>query len=264
MSEQSKRKSFSKKERYEIFKRDNFTCQYCGQEAPDIILEVDHIKPIAEDGSNDLTNLITSCRDCNRGKGARELNDNTEVKKRKKQLNELNKRRKQLEMMSEWRKELFDLKEEQIDQLSEYLSKLTEGRFSFSNSFRDKVREMLKNFNFEEIMEALEIAHDNYLKRDDEGEFTQDSADRALNKLGGICYMKKQDKENPHISKLHYIKGILRNRFNYFKEQDAIKWLTMAYDNGASLESLEDKAKLWESWNEFRDEIFNIINGEVD
>lgn len=264
MGNQSERKSFSKKERYEIFKRDNFTCQYCGQEAPDVILEVDHIKPLAEGGSNSLTNLITSCRDCNRGKGARELNDNTEIKQQKKQLEKLNERRKQLEMLQEWREELLDLKQDQVDRLSNYWSKLTEDQYNFSESFRDEVRDKLGTFSFERILEGLEIAHDNYLKRNDEGNFSQESANLALGKLGGICYIQKQQEENPHISKLHYIKGILRNRLRYFDAQDAIKWLTMAYNKGISLEFLEEQAKVWENWTEFRSKIFDLINEEVD
>lgn len=35
----SKRKSISKKLRFEVFKRDGFTCQYCGRMAPDVVLE---------------------------------------------------------------------------------------------------------------------------------------------------------------------------------------------------------------------------------
>ena len=53
--------------RFEVFKRDNFKCQYCGNSAPDVILHVDHIIPVAEKGSNDLKNLITSCKQCNLG-----------------------------------------------------------------------------------------------------------------------------------------------------------------------------------------------------
>ena len=48
-------------------------CQYCGFAAPDVILNVDHIKPIAADGDNDIGNLITACMECNLGKGPREL-----------------------------------------------------------------------------------------------------------------------------------------------------------------------------------------------
>jgi hypothetical protein len=62
--------------RFEVFKRDDFTCQYCGRKSPDVVLEVDHIIPLAEGGpTEDLLNLTTSCWDCNRGKGARLLGD---------------------------------------------------------------------------------------------------------------------------------------------------------------------------------------------
>ena len=40
------RKAISKKLRFEVFKRDSFTCQYCGKSAPDVILHVDHILPV--------------------------------------------------------------------------------------------------------------------------------------------------------------------------------------------------------------------------
>ena len=65
--------SVSKKTRFEVFKRDGFTCQYCGKVPPDIMLECDHIHPVAENGTDDLDNLITACFDCNRGKSDRLL-----------------------------------------------------------------------------------------------------------------------------------------------------------------------------------------------
>lgn len=67
-----KRENVSKKLRFEVFKRDSFTCQYCGAKAPDVILEVDHIKPVAKEGSSDILNLITACQACNAGKSDRE------------------------------------------------------------------------------------------------------------------------------------------------------------------------------------------------
>jgi HNH endonuclease len=70
----AKRKSLSKGLRFDIFKRDGFVCQYCGNRPPDVILEVDHITPVARGGTNDNMNLITSCEDCNRGKSAKLLN----------------------------------------------------------------------------------------------------------------------------------------------------------------------------------------------
>lgn len=69
------RKAISAKRRFEIFKRDEFTCQYCGAHPPAVILHVDHIVAVANGGTNDEDNLITSCSGCNLGKGARPLTD---------------------------------------------------------------------------------------------------------------------------------------------------------------------------------------------
>lgn len=49
-----------------IFKRDNYTCVYCGQVGGK--LEADHIMPFSRGGSDEVGNLITSCRKCNRQK----------------------------------------------------------------------------------------------------------------------------------------------------------------------------------------------------
>ena len=73
----TKRVGLSKKIRYEVFKRDNFKCFYCGKKPSDegVVLEVDHVLPVYEGGTNDIENLVTSCKDCNRGKGKTKLND---------------------------------------------------------------------------------------------------------------------------------------------------------------------------------------------
>jgi DNA-directed RNA polymerase subunit RPC12/RpoP len=68
-----KRKAIGKKARFEIFKRDGFTCQYCGAVPPKVILHVDHIVPVSAGGGNEDDNLVTSCDGCNLGKGARSL-----------------------------------------------------------------------------------------------------------------------------------------------------------------------------------------------
>lgn len=64
------RQPLSKRLRFEVFKRDDFICQYCGAHPPDVVLEVDHITPVAEGGGSESDNLITACFNCNRGKAA--------------------------------------------------------------------------------------------------------------------------------------------------------------------------------------------------
>jgi len=54
--------------RFDIFRRDNFTCQYCGRKSPDVILELDHIFPRSLGGKDSFDNYKTSCFECNRGK----------------------------------------------------------------------------------------------------------------------------------------------------------------------------------------------------
>ena len=66
-----KRENISNRTRFLVLKRDNFTCQYCGRSG--IELEVDHIHPFSKGGTNEIGNLITACKDCNRGKIATEV-----------------------------------------------------------------------------------------------------------------------------------------------------------------------------------------------
>lgn len=58
----------TKRLRYEILKRDIFTCRYCGASAPEAKLTVDHVLPTALGGSDDPHNLVAACHDCNAGK----------------------------------------------------------------------------------------------------------------------------------------------------------------------------------------------------
>jgi len=70
-----KREPIPKKLRFEILNRDDFTCRYCGQSAPDVVLHADHIKPVAKGGTNDPSNLVAACSACNGGKSDKLLND---------------------------------------------------------------------------------------------------------------------------------------------------------------------------------------------
>jgi hypothetical protein len=58
----------SKRTRYEVLRRDNFTCRYC--RSTDNPLTVDHVQPVALGGTDDPANLVTACRDCNAGKSS--------------------------------------------------------------------------------------------------------------------------------------------------------------------------------------------------
>ncbi len=74
---QNRRTPIPRRLRFEVFKRDSFKCQYCGAGRPNVELHVDHIRPVAHGGTNDITNLITACAACNMGKGAVPLDDSS-------------------------------------------------------------------------------------------------------------------------------------------------------------------------------------------
>jgi hypothetical protein len=60
----------SKRLRFEILRRDDHTCRYCGAQAPDVPLRVDHVVPVALGGTDDPSNLVTACEPCNTGKSS--------------------------------------------------------------------------------------------------------------------------------------------------------------------------------------------------
>jgi 5-methylcytosine-specific restriction endonuclease McrA len=59
--------------RREVFRRDNYTCQYCGRRTP--TLTIDHIIPRRLGGKHEWTNVTTACPSCNHRKGGRALEE---------------------------------------------------------------------------------------------------------------------------------------------------------------------------------------------
>lgn len=53
----------------EIFRRDRFICQYCGEHST--VLTIDHVVPRHRGGRHTWENLVTACPTCNRRKGGR-------------------------------------------------------------------------------------------------------------------------------------------------------------------------------------------------
>lgn len=57
--------------RYNIYARDNCTCQYCGRKLPRHELNLDHVIPRSRDGTSTWENVVCSCQECNRRKGGK-------------------------------------------------------------------------------------------------------------------------------------------------------------------------------------------------
>ena len=245
------RKPLSKRLRFEVFKRDSFTCQYCGKSAPDVVLHCDHIQPVSKDGSNDILNLVTSCQDCNLGKSNRLLSDDAAIKQRKRQLDGLQERREQLDMLAEWHRSLLDIESDSLAIAIEFWAKIVRG-FCVSNAGEQSLRAWISRFGLNDVLESIKIAASQYLIfNDGETTATAASAEVAFNKLAGICYNRKQFREEPHLKDLFHIGGIARNRFGNYSNWQGKQLLGDAFAAGwpiSELKKMTLSIPYWSSW----------------
>ena len=61
------RSQLTRAKRFAILKRDNYTCHYCHRTG--VPLEVEHVIALYNGGTNDESNLVAACHECNQGKG---------------------------------------------------------------------------------------------------------------------------------------------------------------------------------------------------
>jgi hypothetical protein len=253
------REQLSKMLRFEVFKRDCFKCQYCGAEAPGAVLHVDHIEPVAKGGTNEITNLITSCEPCNNGKSDRLLSDNAAVEKARTQLEELQERREQLEMMMEWRKGMRTITDDAVAGLVSYWEHYTPG-FSIAATGRTKLAGLMEKFSVGEICAAMDVTARANLKFDEKGKPTPESVETAFVKIVGICRVTRASETDPDLKQLYYIRGILRNRIpGYFDAPKAMEYLKAARSWGVEMEELQEIALTIRNWSQFRSAIANGI-----
>ena len=242
----AKRKNLSKSVRFEVFKRDSFKCQYCGKSAPDVVLEVDHIIPVSKGGDNDISNLITACFDCNRGKRDKKLTDKQSAKLQKEELDKLNARREQLEMIAKWRKELLNLTNDAIDKIIEIVNEEYYLNISLTDSGRKTFSNHIKKYGFDEVLESTLIAFNTY-----------SDIETALSKIDGILYMRKLEEYDPEKAAYVRLLSLVKRRFNYFNYKVAYCLIDKLYANGYDEYYFDEEliTKLiysCSSWSEFK------------
>lgn len=62
------RKRISRRKRRQVYARDNFICQLCGNKCFPEDISLDHLVPVSKGGTNDKKNLITAHKSCNERK----------------------------------------------------------------------------------------------------------------------------------------------------------------------------------------------------
>ncbi len=258
------RQTIKKSVRFDVLKRDSFKCQYCGATAPDVLLHIDHINPVSKGGTNDITNLITSCQPCNSGKSNKPLDSNLSVEKSRIQMEELQEQKSQIEMMLKWRLELNGIDNSIVESLAKYWNDSVLD-YSINDHGILSLKKFLKNFSFEELCDAIDASVEQYLKYDDTGEVTQESVEASFKMIPRICAVKRKEEKTPGLSSVYYIRGILKNRFDKYHDPNTnwqiIKDIEFVIKSGVDKDELIEFAKSCRSHSEFEDFINGVTNG---
>ena len=248
----SERKAISKRMRFEVFKRDKFTCQYCGRSVPDVILHVDHIKPVAKGGKNNIMNLITSCQDCNLGKGAKELSDDSVVKKQQEQLKALADKNEQLEMMLQWREELQSFENKEVDAVNSKIASLS--KWSANDIGKSTIKSWIKRYSIQVVLDAVDIAFDKYY------DGSEPSWEIAFNKIGGICHNKTRADGNKAYY-FNYLRKICSVEFGYANSDRLAFFVDNYIKDDKAFEEVKYLIKSSRSWSDFRDRVEGEFGG---
>lgn len=175
------REQLSKKTRFSVFKRDAFTCQYCGRTPPQVTLEVDHIHPVSKGGKNGIDNLITACFDCNRGKSGDLLTNMPQTIAHKAEI--LIEREAQVKALNKLLKQKRQREDVFIDDLEAIFIDGYPG-YCFDRQFRESIRHnFMTHLDSEELINAM-------FKACSQGRPPQD----ATKYFCGICWRIRREK----------------------------------------------------------------------
>jgi len=232
----------SKKLRFETFKRDSFTCQYCGRKAPDVVLHLDHITPVSKGGTNDPLNLVTSCQECNSGKSDRHLSDDSVLAAQRQQLAELEERRQQIAMMRQWQDDLQASRDDDLSYLCEQWGRCT--HVGLTATGVTKLRGLLKRHGLKNVCDAIEDAAAQTLEFVD-GVPTHLSCEATFKAMEKFARVNAAVERNPLLREAFSIRATAAARFdmNYRDKREALDEVLAALEAGVDPERLKGEIR---------------------
>lgn len=189
-----------------------------------------------------MLNLITSCFDCNRGKGKKKISDKSIIHAQIDQLTELNERRSQIEMLLDWKNGLLEIDNDVAKKIGDYFEDLT--GFSVSEKGIRTLKAIIKKYGHDNCINGMERSVDVYFKNDTE------SAEFCFRKIGAICNLNTKP---DYSRKISYIMGILKNKSIFFNKKKMGDSLFKAHENGVDLDKLTEETKSISNWKEFKE-----------
>jgi HNH endonuclease len=238
----SPREPISKKTRFEILKRDKFTCQYCGKRAPDVLLVIDHVEPVVKGGKSTLLNLTTSCESCNQGKGPRQLSDDSAMHVQLAELDRLQARREQLQELVRWRKSLEKIGDMEFRSVE---AAIRRRRVTLNPCGKEILRRLVAKYGTAECLEAVHIAFLTYYS-----EAKPDSANVAFNKIPGILFNRRAEARDPLLPTLNKMSWYL-DRFVHHPRWKTVERLRELFDCGYTEDAIWDLVRNSRSTTQF-------------
>jgi len=192
--------------RFDVFKRDGFRCVYCGRRSPEVILEVDHVLALANGGTDELDNLVTSCTDCNRGKSDRPLTEVPAALDPKARAERIAEHERQIAEYARWRAAQREREDEQIALLSKVFSAIPGATFHLrGDNGEDEerwywqeptVRTFVRRLGAVDVLEAIEVVAEkaSWLRNWSE----KKTAESVWRYFCGVCWkrIKEPDEES--------------------------------------------------------------------
>ena len=176
------REQIKPKLRFQVFERDGFTCQYCGRtpEQDEVVLNVDHTISVKNGGTNDIENLVTSCWDCNIGKGARSILKRTKTESDlQEELDLTHERLKQIKALNKKRQSIKKVKHAISVTETQWARDITDE--SFDERCYSEIQKLSSKYTKEVLTESLEIAYNKHIRNN------FDSMPKFVAYVGGVA-----------------------------------------------------------------------------
>jgi hypothetical protein len=166
------------------------------------------------------------------GKGPRELDDSTALKKQVDQLKLINERKEQIQMMAKWREELANIEDEKreivADQIDSYLDPKYESKsqsYRINEDYRiNVIGKLVRKYSLEEIFDAIDRAS-RYLR----DIFSLEDVEKFLEYIPKIAYWERTHRENPELAECAKLSSIARKKwYTTYSQQNAYKEIVRA------------------------------------
>lgn len=222
----------SKKLRFSIFKRDNFTCQYCGKAPPNAILEVDHVVSRKDGGGDEEINLITACFTCNRGKGKRSVGvDKLRKGGLKKEIEILKEEKDQLVAYYDFLKQRNKYEKQKLNVFQAAWKEASGDSNSLTESGLKSIIRLTENYRAEDIFRAIKITWDKKW-----GDNHNDQFKYMCGVLKNLKLERDSPEEADRLKKAHSVKYKISHACGYFNEKIYWKWVNDGIDIDEILE----------------------------